>query len=74
MYDSIRDVSDETKAMSMRLPVARVKRLMRLRKAPTATALVDTLLAEEEERLRALKVLKESEGKTSESDWDESLL
>ena len=42
-----------SKAVTVRVPSARLQRLMRARKASTQSELINTLLAEEEERQRS---------------------
>jgi hypothetical protein len=56
------------KAVTVRIPEARLQRLMRARKVKSQSDLINTLLAEEEERIRSHKVIRDTErtGKPSE--------
>lgn len=47
---------------------------MRARKAETQSQLINTLLAEEEERLEAERVLRETTGVAAGADFDDRLL
>lgn len=47
-----------TRAITVRISETRLRRLMRARKAATQSELINTLLAEEEERLRSHAVLR----------------
>ncbi len=51
-----------SKALTVRIPEARLRNLMRARKAKTQSDLINTLLAEEEERLRSHQVLRDTAG------------
>jgi hypothetical protein len=52
----------KTKAVTVRIPATLLRRLMRLRKAKTQSELINTLLAEEEERIHSHKVLRSTAG------------
>ena len=62
------------KAVTVRIPHPRLRQLMRARKVKTQSELINTLLAEEEERLRSHKVLRETAGRIKRSQIDDSLL
>jgi len=47
-----------SKALTVRIPETRLRKLMRARKAKTQSDLINTLLAEEEERLHSHQVLR----------------
>ena len=49
-----------SKALTVRIPEARLRKLMRARKAKTQSALINLLLAEEEERLHSHRVLHDT--------------
>ncbi len=65
---------DTRKALTVRVPETRLRKLMRARKAKTQSELINTLLAEEEERLHSHKVLRETVGVISSSDINDRLL
>jgi len=62
------------KALTVRIPEARLRKLMKARKAKTQSELINTLLAEEEERLRSHKVLHDTAGTVTPSSIDDRLL
>jgi len=62
------------KALTVRIPEARLRRLMRARRAKTQSELINILLAEEEERLRSHQVLHETAGTVKRSSVDDRLL
>ena len=62
------------KALTVRIPEARLRKLMRARKAKTQSELINTLLAEEEERLRSHEVLRDTAGTVNPSSIDDRLL
>jgi hypothetical protein len=64
----------EKKAITIRVPAARLKRVMRARKLATQSELINTLLAEEEERMEAESVLRETAGTLGATDFDDRLL
>lgn len=61
-------------AVTVRLPVARLRQLMRARKIDTQSALINTLLEEEAERVAARSALLESAGSAGAGDFDDRLL
>ena len=65
---------DTRKALTVRVPETRLRKLMRARKAKTQSELINTLLAEEEERLHSHKALRETVGIISSSDINDRLL
>ncbi len=62
------------KVLTVRIPEARLRKLMKARKAKTQSELINTLLAEEEERLRSHKVLRDTAGTVTPSSIDDRLL
>ena len=50
------------KSLIVRIPEARLRKRMRTRKAKTQSDLINTLLAEEEERLHSHQVLRDTAG------------
>jgi hypothetical protein len=80
MYDVMQDISygDEDvarkKAMTVRVVEQRVRRLMRARRAKTQSDLINTLLAEEEERLRSHRTLRATAGTARSRELDDRLL
>ncbi|TMA44597.1 MAG: type II toxin-antitoxin system HicB family antitoxin [Deltaproteobacteria bacterium] len=63
-----------SKAITVRVPLARLRKLMRARKAATQSELINSLLAEEEERLRSHGVLRETAGTARASEIRDRLL
>jgi hypothetical protein len=63
-----------TKAVTVRVPAARLIRLMRARRLTTQSELINVLLEEEEERQRSAAVLRETAGTARASDFDDRLL
>ena len=63
-----------TKAITVRISEARLRRLMRVRKVATQSELINTLLAEEEERLRSHAVLRATARSVRAADVDGRLL
>ena len=63
-----------TKAITVRISEARLRRLMRARKVATQSELINTLLAEEEERLRSHAVLRATARSVRAADVDGRLL
>jgi len=51
-----------TKAVTVRVAEQRLRRLMRTRRAKTPSELINTLLAEEDERLRSHRALRATSG------------
>jgi len=62
------------KAVSVRVSESRLQRLMRARKVKSQSDLINTLLAEEEERLKSHRVLRETEGTAKPSEIHDRLL
>lgn len=62
------------KALTVRVSEARLRKLMRARKAKTQSDLINTLLAEEEERPRSHKVLRDTAGTVKVSEINDRLL
>ncbi len=62
------------KAVTVRIPETRLRRLMRARKAKSQSDLINSLLAEEEERLKSHRVLRETEGTGRLSEIHDRLL
>ena len=62
------------RVVTVRVPEARLRKLMRARRVATASELINTLLAEEEERLRAHAVLREIAGTDRTREVDDRLL
>ena len=62
------------KAVTVRLPAGRLSRIMRARKLATQTELLNMLLVEEEERIESERVLRDTAGSASASDFDDRLL
>lgn len=63
-----------TKAITVRVQTARLKSLMRSRKIQTQSELINTLLQEEEERVRSARALRESASVAGPDDFDDRLL
>jgi len=62
------------KAVTVRVPEERMRQLMRARKLQTQSALINTLLEEEAERVASRKALAESVGAAGPRDLDDRLL
>lgn len=62
------------RAVTVRVSEPRLRSLMRARKVKTQSDLINTLLAEEEERLRSHRVLRASAGAAKRGDVDDRLL
>jgi hypothetical protein len=63
-----------SRAITVRISEVRLRKLMRARKAATQSELINTLLAEEEERLRSHAVLRDTARTVRASDIDARLL
>ena len=63
-----------TRAVTVRIPEARLRKLMRARRVATQSELINALLAEEEERLRSHAVLRDTARTVRASDVDDRLL
>ena len=61
------------KALTVRIHEARLRKLMRARKAKTQSDLVKALLAEEEERLHSHQVLRATAGTLKASEINSAL-
>jgi hypothetical protein len=61
-------------AITVRVLAARLRQLMRARGIETQSDLINSLLAEEEERLSSQEVLRETAGVAKASDFDARLL
>jgi hypothetical protein len=55
------------KPVTLRIPRPRLRQLMRARKVKSQSELINTLLEEEEERLKSHQVLRETQGKLMRS-------
>jgi hypothetical protein len=64
----------QSRAITVRISEARLRKLMRARKAATQSELINTLLAEEEERLRSHAVLRDTARTIRAADIDARLL
>ena len=62
------------KALTVRIPEARLRKIMRARKAKIQSDLINTLLAEEEERLQSHQVLRDTAGTVKPSEINDRLL
>jgi len=62
------------RAITVRVSEARLRKLMRARRVATQSDLINTLLAEEEERLRSHAVLRETARTARARDVDDSIL
>ena len=63
-----------TRAVTVRIPETRLRKLMRARRSTTQSALINTLLAEEEERLRSHAVLRATARRIRATDVNDRLL
>jgi hypothetical protein len=66
MYDM------ETKAVTVRVRISDLRKVMRSRRLTSQSGVINALIAEEAERLRALAVLEETAG--TGGDFDDRLL
>ncbi len=62
------------KAVTVRVPATRLRKVMRARKAATQSELINDLLTEEEERIEAEAVLRGTTGVAGSQDFDDRLL
>jgi hypothetical protein len=62
------------RAITIRVPETRLRKLMRARRVSTQSELINSLLAEEEERLRSHAVLRETARTVRAGDLDDRLL
>ena len=80
MYDKGPDLSSggsimgASKAVTVRIREPRLRRLMRARKLKSQSALINTLLSEEEERLKSHRALRATEGTAKPSEIHDRLL
>ncbi len=79
MYDMPRQVSYKPKrparrAVTVRVPADRLSYVMRARRVATQSELINTLLTEEEERLRSHRAIRATAGKLNDGDLDDRLL
>ena len=58
------------KLLTLRISESRLRRLMRAHKVKSQSDLINNLLAEEEERLKSHRVLREEEGTAQSTDRD----
>jgi hypothetical protein len=63
-----------SRAITVRISESRLRKLMRARKAATQSELINTLLAEEEERIRSHAVLRTTARTVRASDVDDRFL
>lgn len=62
------------KAVTVRILEPRLRRLMRARKLKSQSDLINTLLEEEEERLKSHQVIRETQGTAKLSELHDRLL
>jgi Arc/MetJ-type ribon-helix-helix transcriptional regulator len=62
------------RAVTVRIPEPRLRRLMRARKFKSQSDLVNALLAEEEERIRSHRAIRETAGTARPSEIHDRLL
>ena len=62
------------RAITIRVSEARLRKLMRARRVATQSELINTLLAEEEERLRSHALLRETARTARAGEVDDRLL
>jgi len=80
MYDVVSRMSyrrltmPARKAVTVRIPEARLRRLMRIRKVKSQSDLINTLLAEEDERLNSHRALRDAHGTAKPAEVDDRLL
>jgi hypothetical protein len=63
-----------SRAITVRISEARLRKVMRARKVATQSELINTLLAEEEERLRSHNLLRDTAGTARAGDINARLL
>jgi len=63
-----------TRAVTVRISEARLRKLMRARRSTTQSELINTLLAEEEERVRSHAAVRATAGRLRASDVNDRLL
>jgi len=77
MHDILRTMSykaQRKRAITVRVPEARLKQVMRARRIATQSELFNTLLEEEVEKMAARKALEATAGKLTAKDFDDRLL
>ena len=74
MRSSYKRAARRTKAVTVRVPPDRLKKVMRARNAVTQSKLINDLLTEEEERLEAEGALRATAGAAGPDDFDDRLL
>jgi hypothetical protein len=62
------------KAVTVRVSALQVRNLMKARRISTQSALFNTLLAEETERLTSERALRDTAGTAKKSDFDDRIL
>lgn len=62
------------KAVTVRILQSRLRHLMRVRNYKSQSELINALLAEEEERLKSHRILRETQGKLKKSEVNDRLL
>ena len=62
------------RAITVRIPEPRLRRVMRSRKFKSQSDLVNTLLAEEEERIKSHRAIRETAGTAKPADIHDRLL
>jgi hypothetical protein len=62
------------KAVTVRILQPRLRNLMRARQCKSQSELINALLAEEEERLKSHRILRETEGKVKRTQVNDRLL
>jgi hypothetical protein len=63
-----------TRAITVRVPEARLKQVMRARRIATQSELINTLLDEEAEKIASLRVLESTAQTLAADDFDDRLL
>lgn len=63
-----------SRALTVRIPEARLQKLMRARKVKAQSDLINALLAEEEKRLRSHQILRDTAGSVKPSEINGRLL
>jgi len=77
MHDILASMSYKPKrkrAITVRVPEARLKQVMRARRIATQSELFNTLLDEEAEKIRSLRALEATAGTVGPRDFDDRLL
>lgn len=74
MFSSMSYKAGRKRAITVRVPEARLKQVMRARGIATQSELFNTLLDEEVEKVAARKALEAMAGKLNDKDFDDRLL